>query len=237
MPARPNTTSEAPCRFLFLAAICRRKGIDVLIQAARQLRERGIGFRLTIAGPEERPGQADQLADGIRANRLEACVEFVGTVTGSAKDDLLRQCDCLVLPSRAEGLPLTLLEAGAGGMPVLATTVGAIPEVISGTRFGRLVPPEDATALSAAMADLAADGSLRTALGEALAHRIAQHYSLQNQSSLLADLYEALLTERAAVTTAPQGDLIRIAGEDSLGRPAVVNPTPPPIRPAHNVSP
>jgi len=184
------------CRFVFLAAVCRRKGIDVLLEAARQLRDRDTDFRLTIAGPEEQPGEARQLADEIDRRRLRGVVDYVGTVTGPDRDALLQDCDCLVLPSRAEGLPLTLLEAGARGRAVVAAAVGAVPEVITGPELGLLVSPADSFELSQAMETLARDQSAREALGKALRRRIIARYSLEQQSSLLAKLYSELCSGR-----------------------------------------
>jgi glycosyltransferase involved in cell wall biosynthesis len=192
-PARERSPAPPPpCRFLFLAAICARKGIDVLIEAASRLASRNIPQHLTIAGPEETPGEADWLRNAIRTARIEHSVSFVGPITGQAKADLLAESDCLVLPSRAEGLPLTLLEAGASSLPVIATTVGAIPEVIYSRELGILVPPADAAALAAAMTDLAADRPKRHRLGANLHQRVATTYSLERQSGLLAAIYRDL---------------------------------------------
>ena len=193
---RHRAIPSGPCRFVFLAAVCRRKGIDVLLDAAGQLRDRDTDFRLTIAGPEEQLGEAQQLADEIDRRRLRGVVDYVGTVTGSDRDALLQECDCLVLPSRAEGLPLTLLEAGARGRAVVAAAVGAVPEVITGPELGLLVSPADSFELSQAMETLARDQSAREALGKALRRRIIARYSLEQQSSLLAKLYSELCSGR-----------------------------------------
>ncbi|MHC4063206.1 MAG: glycosyltransferase family 4 protein [Planctomycetota bacterium] len=187
-----SAIARQPCRFLFLGAICRRKGIDVLLEAAHRLRERGVDYHLTIAGPEEQPGDGRKLYDDIRRKDLEACVQYVGTVIGPHRDALLAECNCLVLPSRAEGLPLTLLEAGARGCATIATTVGAMPEVITGPHLGLLVPPADSLQLSREMERLATDATSRAEMGRALRRRIVADYSLQHQSSLLAGLYREL---------------------------------------------
>jgi len=200
VPAMADATTDGRvaggCHFLFLAAICRRKGIDVLVSAAEQLQAVGIDFRLTVAGPEEQPGEARALLDDVKARNLDRCVEYVGTVTGADRDTLLNDCDCLVLPSRAEGLPLTLLEAGARGMPVIAAAVGAIPEVITGPKLGVLVSPGDPGELSRAMATMAVDRSGRQAMGRSLRDRISACYSLDHQLSLLAGLYRELIGRR-----------------------------------------
>lgn len=188
----PPPGNTGPCRFLFLAAICRRKGIDVLLEAVARLRDRGVTFHLTVAGPEEQPGEARDLVDEVRRLGLGGHLTYVGAKTGPEKDALLDGCDCLVLPSRAEGLPLTLLEAGARGRAVVATDVGAVGEVIGEASVGVLVPPDDVGQLAGAMEALAGDPDRRRAVGLALRDRVAARFSLQHQSSLLADTYRQL---------------------------------------------
>jgi len=207
--ARQDSTGgpERPCRFLFLAAVCRRKGIDTLLGACAALRARGTRFRVVVAGPEETAGDARRLAEQIHRQGLGDAVEYVGTVTGAAKEELLGGSDCLVLPSRAEGLPLTLLEAGARGCPVVASAVGAVPEVIDDERCGLIVPPGEAGALAGAMETLATDPQQRRDLGTALRARIADRYSLERQSVLLAGIYRELCSaaEHTALTGLPVG--------------------------------
>lgn len=199
-----------PCRFLFLAAICRRKGIDVLLEAAAKLRDRGMAFRLTVAGPEERPGEARNLIDELQRLRLDDRAAYVGIRTGPEKEALLDGCDCLVLPSRAEGLPLTLLEAGARGRAVVAGDVGAVGEVIADDSLGLVVPPGDAERLAEAMKAVAGDAERRRAMGRALRERVAARFSLQRQSALLAQLYRGLC-HRPSQTDV--GEVVVVEGE------------------------
>jgi glycosyltransferase involved in cell wall biosynthesis len=98
-----------------------------------------------------------------------------------------------VLPSRAEGLPLTLLEAGARARAVVATDVGAVGEVITDDGLGLLVPPGNVDQLAAAMKSVATDADRRRAMGHALHDRVAQRFSLLRQSRLLAEIYRDLI--------------------------------------------
>ena len=202
VPDEPDKQTGAPCEFVFLGSIGRRKGSDTLLQAAARLRDRGIAFHLTMAGPID--GEADDwsLDDELRRWNLAECITYVGPVTGGAKDALLDRCDCLVLPSRAEGLPLVLLEAGARQRAVVATAVGAIPEVIDDPRLGLVVPPDDPERLAAAMTTVLTDPVARQAMGRALRARIGEQYSLAHQSRMLADIYGQLIQRKAA---APAG--------------------------------
>ena len=157
------------------------------------LRDRGLDFHLTIAGPQERTGDAQKLQEAIDHYCLGECVEYVGTIGGADKDAALDRCDCLVLPSRAEGLPLTLLEAGAVGRAVIATDVGAVSDLVIDGETGLLLPPGDAESLGRAMITMAESPECRQKFGAALRRRIEQNYSLAHQSSLFEDIYHRLL--------------------------------------------
>ncbi len=154
--APPQARTQGVCRFLFLGALRATKGLNELLAAAAQMRAAGTPFELILAGPSEPDNQVWQ--ERVRDLGLEACVQFTGPVSGPRKAELLASADCLVLPSHKEGLPMVLLEAGAAGLPVIATSVGAIPEFLS-PRLGEpgfyareemiapIVPPGDVIAL------------------------------------------------------------------------------------------
>ncbi|MFQ5599794.1 MAG: glycosyltransferase, partial [Candidatus Krumholzibacteriia bacterium] len=99
-----------------------------------------------------------------------------------------------VLPSRAEGMPLVVLEAMALGVPTLATAVAGPPEVIEDGTSGLLVPPDDVRALTAALERLADSPELRSRLGGAGARRTATHFSLE----VMMRGFDACLTRAAA---------------------------------------
>ena len=92
---------------------------------------------------------------------------------------------------------MAMLECMGSGMPVVATQVGAIPEVISEGREGLLVPPGDAAALAAAMDRLAGDADLRLRMGAAARRTCADHYSVDSMVLTLMEMYEDLPTAPA----------------------------------------
>jgi glycosyltransferase involved in cell wall biosynthesis len=100
----------------------------------------------------------------------------------------------LVLPSIAEGLPGALFEAGALGVPVVATAVGGIPEVVVDGVTGILVPPQDPAALADAIASLLDDPERARAMGEAGRQRVEQHFTVERMVAETLALYEELLT-------------------------------------------
>lgn len=163
-------------RLIFVGRLSDDKGVYELLDAVARLhKERARGgecdgdpsLSLDLLGAGET--EAEERAVSRRANELgiNGIVRFHGVVTGAAKLDLLARSSVFVLPSKLEILPLTLLEAFACGLPIVATPVGAIPEVVRDGENGLLIPPGDARALADALRRLIDDADLRSAMGDA----------------------------------------------------------------------
>ncbi|MEW6198901.1 MAG: glycosyltransferase [Planctomycetota bacterium] len=200
---RPSATERgphAPCRFLYLAALTEAKGLADLIDAARQLKADGVPFELIVAGPVT-DAPLSVWEDRLRAAGLADVVRLVGSVAGAAKDHLLATADCFVHPSHCEALPNAVLEAAAVGLPVVATAVGSVPEVVGAGHaegpFALLVPPRDAAALARALRRMAADPARRR-LGERLRDHVAANYSLAETVRQVAAVYEFVRRRRPA---------------------------------------
>lgn len=152
-PAGPGKSGaaldEEPGYFLFVGRLRIRKGVEVLLEALHELRERGSRpVRLLIAGdgehrePLERRTAELDLAQGVR---------FLGRCDAARVRDLLRGARALVVPSIYEGMPLVVLEAMEAGVPVIASAVSGIPEVVEDGRTGWLVRPENPDHLASAL--------------------------------------------------------------------------------------
>lgn len=146
--------------------------------------------------------------EGSERERLEAMARELGLTPhvrflGYRTDvmDLLRAADFFVLPSLLEGMPLSVLEAMSYGLPVIATTVGGVPEVVTDGESGVLVPPGDPAALSSAMARLAGDRALRQRLGEAGRRRVLEDFSFAAMSRSYLELYSYASTSKTATVT------------------------------------
>jgi mannosyltransferase len=100
--------------------------------------------------------------------------------------------DLFVAPPRAEGFGVTPLEAAAYGLPVVATTVGAFPEILADRATGRLVPPGDAAALTAAIRGFLADPEMRRRFGLAARERVAREFSLAREAAAINAVYARL---------------------------------------------
>lgn len=178
----------APTTFVFLGLLSPLKGVPVLLDAVS--RSNGQ-WRVQLAGNEGEPGFADRLRADIAARGLTKRMQLLGPVVGPAKDRLLLQSDGFVLPSLAEGLPMSLLEAMAARLPVVVTTVGAMPEVIEHGRDGLLVPPDDAAALAAALDHLARlPREKAAAMGQAAYEKYRARYSVDAMAASLHKLYQ-----------------------------------------------
>lgn len=138
------------------------KGFDLLLKAAAILRSEGLRFQLLLIGDGPQRAQLEKLCDGLK---LTDMVRFMGYVHNGCS--FIAASDLLVLASRMEGQPIVLLEAMAAGVPVVATSVGGVPEIIFGGRNGLLIPPDDAGALARAIRDVLTDSSLASRLGRA----------------------------------------------------------------------
>jgi len=136
------------------------KDLGVLLEALAALRARGPAAHLAVLGdgPERTALEARARELGVAA-----AVRFLGA--RSDVRDLLPGLDLYVNCSRSEGVSLTIVEAMAAALPVVATAVGGTPEVVADGASGLLVPPRDPGALTAAMEALAADPALRAGLG------------------------------------------------------------------------
>jgi glycosyltransferase involved in cell wall biosynthesis len=150
--------------FLFVGRLRIRKGVEVLLEALRELRRRVPGAVLRIAGNgEHRPRLERRTAE----LGLEGAVSFLGTCDAVRVRTLLRGAAALVVPSTYEGMPLVVLEAMEAGVPVVASRVSGIPEVVVDGETGWLVPPEDPAALTGALAEVLAGPEEARRRGEA----------------------------------------------------------------------
>lgn len=139
-PHKPNPDAAD---FLFIGELRRLKGVDVLLRALAEIAER-IHVRAIIVGAGPDAEAFHNLAEDLRIGSL---VDFPGAMPARSALPLGR---CLVVPSRAESMPYIVLEAAAAGLPMLATDVGGIPEIVDGTDTA-LLPAGDVGALAQAM--------------------------------------------------------------------------------------
>jgi glycosyltransferase involved in cell wall biosynthesis len=142
-----------------------------------------------------------ELRDELRARAVALGIEPRVHFLGARRDlgSLLAAVDIFVMPSLWEGLPLSMVLAMGAGLPVVATRVAGIPEVVQDDVTGLLVPPGDATPLGAALGRLVADVALRNRLGAAARAFVRPRFGVDGYVSAVTALYDRLLlTEKTA---------------------------------------
>jgi glycosyltransferase involved in cell wall biosynthesis len=185
---------DQPLRLLYIGRLAREKGVYEMLQGMRLALEMGVEARLIVAG---NGAELPRLRRYAQALGLGARVCFAGPVFGADKVKLLGGCDLFLLPSYSEGLPYALLESMAAGVPVIATPVGAIPDVVADGTHGTLVPPRDGKAIAEALATLCLDRDRLSWMSRACRRRIRAAYSIERVASEFGALY-AELGSRAA---------------------------------------
>lgn len=176
---------------LLLGIVCRlveQKGIPYALEALRRLRAEYPQAHLVIAGDGEKAAELRRLAAALGvADR----VHWLGWRSDAA--DLMAAFDVLLVPSLWEGFGLVLLEAMSRRVPVIASRVSAIPEVIVNGESGILIPPRDVDALTQAIARLLTDRALRKYMGLLGAARLEEHFSVERMITSTLAVYERLL--------------------------------------------
>ena len=175
---------------VFVGELRMLKGVDILISAIASLKRNGRRVTATIAG-EGRDRMAFEAA--ARAQGVASEVKFVGAKPARAAFPLGR---LLVVPSRAESLPYVVLEAAAGGLPIIAARVGGIAEIL-GPEFPGLVPPEDAAELAQAIDLALAQLAERRAAATVLKTRVRDGFSTDTMTdAVLAAYHDAMQRPR-----------------------------------------
>jgi glycosyltransferase involved in cell wall biosynthesis len=174
-----------------VAYLSKRKGISYLIAAFRQVADRYPRACLQIVGDGE---ERSRLQQQIAALHLEKNVTLLGNRADIPR--LMNGFDIFVLPSVWEPFGLVIAEAMACAKPVVATSVGGIPEIVEHDRTGLLVPPASAAPLANALMTLLESKALRSALGQAGRQRFLERFDSRLMAAKYEGMYEALLQER-----------------------------------------
>lgn len=181
-----------PTRVTFVSSLIRRKGVRELIEAVDELASDGsLDFELSIAGS----GPLREPVEALAARHEH--VTYHGFVSEREKRRLFSTGDVFALPSHAEGLPIAMLEAMAGGNAVASTTVGSIPEVID-DEGGVLVDPGDATGLADAIGSLVEKDSPAGRMGRKNRSLVCEEYAWTTAAERITDVYEEVTTRTVA---------------------------------------
>ena len=164
------------------------KGLDRAIAALSRLAERHPGLHYVIVGDgDHRKALEASAADHGVADR----VHFAGARTDVP--NLLAAADLFVHPTLEDALPTVLAEAGAAELPIVASEVGGVPEMVLEGRNGHLVPPDDVDALTAAIDALVGAPAELTRMGQEGSRLVKERFDLATQARALADMYRSWL--------------------------------------------
>jgi glycosyltransferase involved in cell wall biosynthesis len=169
---------------VLVARLSPEKDVETLLRAARLVVRETPDFRLEIAGDGP---CLPALHQSAAAHGLAGCVRFLGSVREIPA--LLGRASLFVLSSLTEGVSLTLLEAMASGLPVIATRVGGNPEVVADGETGLLVPPGDPRALAAAVFRLRRDWGQAAQLGRAGRRRVEACFDVRRMVAEYEKMY------------------------------------------------
>lgn len=164
IPPWQATLQHQPPSVLFLGLLLPAKGIEELIRAWVSVHARLPQAELVLGGVGDDMPRWKQLAAELGVGGV---VRFPGWVLGEEKTALMQRCSVFALPSHREALPMSILEAMAAGVPVVATRVGGVPLAVDDGRTGLLVEPTDVPALATALLALLTDDARRLAFGQA----------------------------------------------------------------------
>lgn len=185
----PGGVTSDPPLIVCVARLNEVKQLDRLLHACAALRSRGTAFRCVIVGEgPERPG----LERLRRELDLDALVAMPGAAEHAQVRRWWRKAAVAVLSSRSEGMPVSLMEAAACGVPAVAPAVGGVPELIADGETGFVTTGEPAS-IAAALHELLTNGALRGRMRAAARHRAVARFSRAHQVSRLVGLWSRIL--------------------------------------------
>jgi glycosyltransferase involved in cell wall biosynthesis len=182
---RPAGSSR---QILSVAAFEEKKGLDVLLDAFALCLRQDSNLRLKLVGQKQAAYGA--LVEQARSLGLSDRVEFLLDVPNERVLEMMAEADVFVLPSRIEPFGIVLLEAGSVGLPIVATNVGGIPEIVTSGEHGLLVASNDAAALGSAILQTLREPEASRERAARMRERVASEFSW----AAVLDKYEAILS-------------------------------------------
>lgn len=185
---------ENPCTprahqdVLFLGRLDARKSPDILLRAAAELVQRYPGVRYRFCGDGE-VARYQVLADSLGI--ADQC-NFTGWVNGEEREAIIRDSGIFCLPSRNEGMPMSMLEMMAYGLPCVVTPVGGIPQVIEDGKNGFMVPVGDERLLASRLGELLESPSLRAEIGRNAREMVSERFGIEKSIVELGQIYADL---------------------------------------------
>jgi glycosyltransferase involved in cell wall biosynthesis len=167
-----------------IAELHKNKGVDFLIRAISGLKEKLPNALIWIIGDGE---EKDNLRELIKSHKLKDHVFLLGKIDDAKK--YLKAFDIFTLTSRTEAFPYVILEAGQASLPIIASTVGGIPEVISDFNLGMMVRPGNIKEIKLALTRLIDNPSERHLFGKNLAKKVNKEFTVEKMVRETMEVY------------------------------------------------
>lgn len=197
------TEDHWPLEILYLGHLGREKGSNLLVEASRLIPASCPAFAVHLVGEELSPGELNSLRQAVEKNNVGSRVFIHPPEYGREKVERFSRSDIFCYPSFHEGAPIAVMEAMACGLPVVATRVGGLPDLVADGISGVLVEPGDSSLLAQALSRLLEDPPLRRSMQQAGARIASERFDVENHVQTLVGIYQkvrgsapASLTER-----------------------------------------
>lgn len=193
-------------RLLYTGRLAAVKGLPILLESLVKIKATHPDVLLTVVGDGADRPQLEQMTARLG---LTENVDFVGYQSQAKVREYMQETDVFMLPSFAEGVPVSLMEALAAGVPVVTTQIAGVSELVENGVSGYLVPPGNAALLAERITQLLADPQLRSEFGAAGRQKIAQEFDINQEAAWLCQIMTAALqgkVEAIRPATQPQSE-------------------------------
>jgi glycosyltransferase involved in cell wall biosynthesis len=195
-----ESKSESPClHVLYLGHLGKAKGSFDLICAARTILSQVQGVVFDLVGQEHGIGEMKQLNTQVADAGLEQFIHIRAAVTGVEKINLFRSADIFVYPSYHEGMPMAVIEAMACGLPIIATQVGGLLDLVCPGLNGFLVPAGQPDQLANAIYKLVVNPQMRRSMQKSSFRLAHENFDIENLVFRLLEIYQAALLPRQKI--------------------------------------
>ena len=182
-----SEAASLPVNLLFLSNLIPSKGVYVLLDACRILKERGLDFQCNFVGGETKEIDRARFEAEVQRRGLEGMVRYEGPKYGEEKEEYWHSSDVFVQPTFEDCFPLTIVEAMQHGLPVVSTTEGAVPDMVADGVNGFVCERKDVSGLAGALERLITDASLRMRMGEVGRKRYEEEFTLERFEERFAE--------------------------------------------------
>jgi glycosyltransferase involved in cell wall biosynthesis len=187
-------TREKQLRVLYLGYLGKVKGSFDILNTALEVRSQGMSMIFDLVGAELSPGELGLLRERGKNEKLGNIVKIHAPAKGTDKLDYFRDADIFIYPSYYEGMPMAVLEAMACGLPIVASWVGGLPDLVHDGVNGILIEPGKPEQLASALNKLAKDPDLRASMGKASYQLACEQYDIDQHVAQLVSIYKKLLS-------------------------------------------